>query len=199
MESIDLRRIHVRDPNLADYFMRTYASHSTHSTHSSALITIPSLGTWWWGSREQVVFLQVLSALLRRRLDMDMDKDKDKDNNPAAAIDLQPALMYCPGPWDQKSLDLISSQHDDLSLVAACVIVGARWCLKNQTRISDFSERVHACMAGRLWGDAAYSSDDRPFGMFEKHSLNTRPSHKKYRKSHSTLLIIIIGFKHLPR
>jgi hypothetical protein len=61
------------------------------------------------------------------------------------------ALMYCPGPWDERSFDLIEShRHDDLSLIAACILVAARWCRKNQDRITDVSDRVHARMAGRL-------------------------------------------------
>jgi hypothetical protein len=62
------------------------------------------------------------------------------------------AVAHCPVPWDKRSFDLIkSNRHDDLSLIAACVLVAARWCRKNHHRIADVSECVHAQMAGRLY------------------------------------------------
>jgi hypothetical protein len=185
MQSIDLEAIHPHDPDLADYFVRMYASNAYHAHAHQSMI--PSMRTWWWGSREQVVFLQVLAALLWSSTadsfrplrdeyarahaftrdaipslmvslsandfanESIVDADADADACRREASSLLPALMYCPGPWDEKSLDLISShRHDDLSLVAACVIVGARWCRKNHSRIRDLSVCVNARTVGRL-------------------------------------------------
>lgn len=153
MESIDIHGIHAHDPNLADFLILTYAS---HASHTQALI--PCLCNWW-GSREQVVFLQVLAALLSSTTKDVMPLKEEYACTPSIMIKLSAsvedsvvkALLYCPGPWDEKSYDMIlSHRHDDMSLVAACVIVGARWCRKNKSRISDLSERVHACISGRL-------------------------------------------------
>ena len=121
----------------------------------------------WWGSREQVIFLQVFSAVLRfegydrptskrwitlrsvhardPRIVLSLASDPSRD--PA----IKKALLYCPGPWSERTTKLIASNaHDDRSLVAACVAVSAKWCLRHHSTLTDVSERVHAFMASRL-------------------------------------------------
>lgn len=82
------------------------------------------MSAWWWGSREQVVFLEVLGALLRpaalrdsgfRSSHVVISLDDENHFNDSVVH----ALMYCPGPWDQQSFELIySNRHDEMSLVA---------------------------------------------------------------------------------
>ena len=155
MQSIQLNGIRNHDPVLAESLLKLYGSSSSRS-YSEPLI--PAISPWW-GSREQIVFLQVMSILLN------LDDNPSNENmlslreEQTVTVDLYAAndnriyraLLYCPGPWSKNKMKFVMSNcHDDLSLVSACILVCAKWCMNNQCRLINASERIHARMAGRI-------------------------------------------------
>lgn len=153
MRSIDRSNLsqRVRDPELARSLFQAYSCNNKFHIHSFVPSYYP-----WWGSREQAVFLQVLSALLQMGSSQTFKSEYQHKPSITITIDsdfdtMKKVVAYCPGPWSKRTMNLImSNRHDDLSLVAACILVCAKWCLKNQSQLTDVSERVHACMAARL-------------------------------------------------
>lgn len=162
MRSVQLSLVREHDPDLARTFWSAYSD-----DHSDAQHLIPSRSSAWWGSHEQVIFLQVLSALLSDSGAREHVPLREKYGSPSITVDLYSnhavipkALSYCPGPWSERTMKTITSNSgDDLSLVAACILVGAEWCRLNEARLMDVSERVHARMAARLstWFSASAS------------------------------------------
>lgn len=129
MRRMRLQDYGVHDAQLGRTLMQRYSESPTRATTASL---IPGSATWW-GSREQMAFLQVLAAIL------DLEDP------------LRDGLWLCPGPWNRKDLGEIHRHcHDELGMIAACIKVVCAWCKAHMTMLPEVGQKVHARMAARL-------------------------------------------------